>query len=67
MQHKFLMFICNINKVHWVSVVVVNPFLRFDQYLEEGKESNNPGKEKKIGNLGKRKCVLVTILLGGVC
>jgi len=47
MQHKFLVFICNINDVHWISVVVVNPFLRFDQYLEEGKESNNPGKEKK--------------------
>jgi hypothetical protein len=40
-QHKFLVFVCNINDMHWVSVVVVNPLLVFDQYMSEGKENNS--------------------------
>jgi hypothetical protein len=47
LQHKFLVFICNINDLHWVSVVVVNPFLVLDQYLAEGNE-NKSSKGKKM-------------------
>jgi hypothetical protein len=39
LQHKFLVFVCNINNIHWVSVVVVNPFLISDQYLAGGKQN----------------------------
>ena len=38
LQHKFLVFVCNINNIHWVSVVVVNPFLISDPYLAGGKK-----------------------------
>jgi hypothetical protein len=34
-EHKFLVFACNINEMHWVSVVVVNPFLVFDPVLDD--------------------------------
>ena len=37
-EHKFLVFLCNQSHSHWVSVVVVNPFLVFNQYLAEGKD-----------------------------
>lgn len=43
MENKFLVFLCNINNTHWISVVVVNPFLVFDKFLSQGKEDNcNP-------------------------
>jgi hypothetical protein len=32
LQHKFLVFLCNEGETHWVSVVVVNPFLLSDPY-----------------------------------
>jgi hypothetical protein len=54
LQHKFLVFICNINDLHWVSVVVVNPFLVLDQYLAEGNE-NKSGKGKKNGKSEKEE------------
>jgi hypothetical protein len=38
MQHKILVFVFHVNKNHWVSVVVINPFLVFARYLNEGKE-----------------------------
>jgi hypothetical protein len=34
---KHIFFICNQSLMHWVSVVVISPFLVFDQYLAEGK------------------------------
>ena len=46
-EHKFLVFVCNINNMHWVSVVVVNPFLVFDPYLAEGKQK--AGNEDFVG------------------
>lgn len=39
-EHKFLVFVCNQSQMHWVSVVVINPFLVFDQYLAEGKDDH---------------------------
>ena len=33
LEHKFLVFICNISTTHWVAVVVVNPFLVSEEYL----------------------------------
>jgi hypothetical protein len=36
----------NIKDIHWVSVVVVNPFLVFDQYLAEGKDNVTEQKNK---------------------
>jgi hypothetical protein len=27
LEHKFLVFLCNTNTNHWVSVVVINPFI----------------------------------------
>ena len=39
-EHKFLVFVCNIQNMHWISVVVINPFLVFDQYLAEGKDNS---------------------------
>ena len=35
LEHKFLVFICNINVTHWVAVVVVNPFLVSDGFIHE--------------------------------
>jgi hypothetical protein len=35
-ENKFLVFVCNVASSHWVSVVVINPFLVFDQYLVDG-------------------------------
>ena len=45
-EHKFLVFALNINNTHWLSVVVVNPFLVFDQYLSEGKDNCAERKNK---------------------
>ena len=38
LEHKFLVFVCNVNDCHWVSIVVVNPFLVFDRYIAEENE-----------------------------
>ena len=46
-KHKFLVFVCNQSQMHWVSVVVINPFLVFDQHLAEGKDDSD-----KHGALG---------------
>jgi hypothetical protein len=35
-EHKFLVFACNIHEMHWVSVVVVNPFLDEDAGIADG-------------------------------
>jgi hypothetical protein len=35
LENKFLVFICNIGRNHWVSVVVVNPIIIFDKFLPE--------------------------------
>jgi hypothetical protein len=40
-EHKFLVFVCNQGQMHWVSVVVINPFLAFDQYLAEGRDESD--------------------------
>jgi hypothetical protein len=32
-DNKFLVFIYNLNNVHWTVIIVVNPFLVFDRYL----------------------------------
>jgi len=47
-EHKFLVFVCNRSDTHWVSVVVVNPFLVFDQYLAEGKDDH--GRHGVLGD-----------------
>jgi hypothetical protein len=31
---KFLVFVCNVSNMHWLSVVVINPFLVYDKFLE---------------------------------
>ena len=31
MEHKFLVFVCNANDYHWVTMVVVNPFSIYEQ------------------------------------
>jgi hypothetical protein len=46
-EHEFLVFVCNISQIHWVFVVVINPFLVFDHYLAEGKDYSD-----KHGALG---------------
>ena len=33
LEHKFIVFVCNQQDCHWVSIVVVNPFLVFDRYV----------------------------------
>ena len=40
LKNKFLVFVCNINNIHWVSVVAVNPFLISDAYLAGGKNKS---------------------------
>jgi hypothetical protein len=47
-EHKFLVFACNIKEMHWVSIVVVNPFLVFDPYLDKGKEDG--GRNGVLGD-----------------
>jgi hypothetical protein len=47
-KHKFLVFACNIGEMHWVSTVVVNPFLLFDRYLNKGKEDG--GRNGVLGD-----------------
>jgi hypothetical protein len=37
LEHKFLVFVCNV-RGHWISIVVVNPFLVFDRFLAENNE-----------------------------
>jgi hypothetical protein len=32
LKHKFLVYVCNVGRSHWISIVVINPFLVFDQY-----------------------------------
>ena len=63
MQHKFLVFVFNVNSSHWVSVVVVNPYLVFDTYMNDQEDSC-----KIDGGVGKDEisgwCVLDS--LGGV-
>ena len=41
LQHKFLVFVFNVNNDHWVSVVVINTKLVFARYLNEGNELSN--------------------------
>jgi hypothetical protein len=43
LEHKFLFFVCNVSQIHWISVVVVNPFLVSDGYLAAGKDNVNGG------------------------
>jgi hypothetical protein len=38
MQHKFLVFVFNVNDNHWVTVVVVNAYLVFDRYLNDNQD-----------------------------
>jgi flagellar assembly factor FliW len=47
-EHKFLVFACNIGETHWVSTVVVNPFLLFERYLAKGKEDDG-GQKCSVG------------------
>jgi flagellar assembly factor FliW len=39
LEKKFLVFECNQSEYHWVSVVVINPFLVVDQYLPKVKDA----------------------------
>jgi Ulp1 protease family, C-terminal catalytic domain len=41
LQHKFLVFLCNVRHMHWVSVVVVNPFLVLEQEEQQQKENQD--------------------------
>jgi hypothetical protein len=43
LEHKFIVFLCNRNESHWLSTVVVNPFLVFDRYVagEENEDVSN--------------------------
>ena len=47
-EHKFLVFVCNVNDTHWISVVVVNALLVFDPYLNKGKEDS--GRNGVLGD-----------------
>jgi hypothetical protein len=38
LEHKFLFLVCNVCQMHWISVVVINPFLVSDKYLAAGKD-----------------------------
>jgi hypothetical protein len=33
-ERKFLVFVCNVSNTHWLSVVVINPFLVYDKFLQ---------------------------------
>ena len=63
MQHKFLVFVFNVNSSHWVSVVVINPYLVFDRYMKDEEDLSNTH-----GGVGEDEipgwCVLDS--LGGV-
>jgi hypothetical protein len=48
LEHKFLVFLCNQSNMHWVSVVVVNPFLVFDHYLV-GRMGTMGGEDDFVG------------------
>jgi hypothetical protein len=39
LEQKFLVFLCNLRRNHWVSVVVVNPFLTSGPFLKGDDES----------------------------
>jgi hypothetical protein len=41
LQHKFLVFLCNVRHMHWLSVVVVNPFLVLEQEEQQQKENQD--------------------------
>jgi hypothetical protein len=62
MQHKFLV-VFNVNSNHWVSVVMINPYLVFERYL-----NNEEDLTKTHGGVGEDEipgwCVLDS--LGGV-
>ena len=63
MDHKFLVFVFNVNSSHWVSVVVINPNLVFDRYMNNQEDPCNTD-----GGVGEDEipgwCVLDS--LGGV-
>jgi hypothetical protein len=40
LEHKFLVYVINVGNNHWVSVVVINPFLVFEQYLKKGSDKS---------------------------
>jgi hypothetical protein len=50
LQHKFLVFLCNEREMHWVSVVVINPFLVFDRYSAEEKQNEVVINQDTSGN-----------------
>jgi hypothetical protein len=33
-EHKFLDFVCNVSNTHWLSVVVISPFLVYGKFLQ---------------------------------
>jgi hypothetical protein len=41
LEHKFLVFPCNMNTNHWVSVVVINPFLVVEVHKQTGAVYNS--------------------------
>ena len=50
LEHKFLVFICNIDVTHWVAVMVVNPLLVSDKYIHgEDKGVTVPEEEDFVG------------------
>jgi hypothetical protein len=34
-EPKFLVFVCNVNSTHWLSVVAINRFLVYDKFLQD--------------------------------
>jgi hypothetical protein len=36
LEHKFLVFLCNMDRNHWVSVVVINPFVVLEANQQTG-------------------------------
>jgi hypothetical protein len=44
LEHKFLVFAINVNKSHWLSVVVVNPFVVFDAFVNDGADVSGEAK-----------------------
>jgi hypothetical protein len=49
-EHKFLVYECNAGNLHWLSIVVINPLLVFNQYLlAEGKDAVALGDEDFVG------------------
>jgi hypothetical protein len=51
LENKFLVFLCNVNNMHWISVVVINPFLVYDRHtLPQDDEECDDGRSCFVDN-----------------